>query len=201
MGALMTKFKNLKLFKKGGLIRFLIGVGLILAIGYLLITYVPFFSKYDHYVIGSDSMEPVIMVGDVVIIDTTYDLDELHEGDIIAFYADIRQNGTIVVVVHYLYSITEVDGIRTFKTKPEISDSTDPWELVDADIVGLHVLTVPKVGPILLFAQSTIGRIVIIGDIVLIYLVLEMFKPKKKKATSMAEVDSSKDQIVPKHEQ
>lgn len=197
----MKKLKNMKIFKKGGLIRFLIGVGLILAIGYLLITYVPFFSKYDHYVIGSDSMEPVIMVGDVVIIDTTYDLDELKEGDIIAFYADIRQNGNIVVVVHYLDSITETDGIRTFKTKPEISDSQDPWELVDADIVGLYVLTIPKIGPILLFAQSTIGRIVIIGDIVLIYLVLELFKPKKKKETSIAEVESSKDETVPKLEQ
>ena len=166
--------------KKGGFLRFVIGVALLLVTGYLVITYVPFFSKYDHYVIGSDSMEPVIMVGDVVIIDTTYSLDAMKVGDIIAFRADIHQDGNIVVVVHYLYSITEVDGVRTFQTKPEISNSPDGWELVDADIVGLHVLTIPKIGPILLFAQSTVGRIVIIGDVVLIYVVLEMFKPKKK---------------------
>lgn len=165
--------------------KFVISVFLIVAIGYVVFNYVPFIAKYDHYVIATDSMEPVINVGDVVIIDTGIKAEDLEVNQIIAFYADIRGDGRQVVVVHYLDSISEVDGIRTYRTRPEISDDIDPWKLDDSDIVGIKVATIPKIGPILLFAQSTVGRIVLIADVILMYVLISAYfpaKPKKKSA-------------------
>ncbi|XMB72876.1 hypothetical protein RJI07_02945 [Mycoplasmatota bacterium WC30] len=163
-------------------LRFLISVFLILSIGYLVLNYVPFIAKYDSYVIGSGSMEPVIMTGDAVIIDTHVSLDDLAEEDIIAFYADVQGDETKEVIVHYLDSISDVDGVRVFKTRPEVSDQVDSWDLLDEDIVGIHVLTISKIGSFLLFAQSTIGRIVLIADILIIYIIVEAFsKPKNSK--------------------
>jgi len=163
-----------------GPIKFVVSVVIIMVLGYVLFNYVPFIAKYDHYVIATNSMEPIINVGDIVIINTDVTFEELEAGQIIAFYADIRGDGKEVVVVHYLYSITTTDGVRTYRTKPEISESIDPWTLEDSDIVGTHVGTIPKIGPFLLFAQSTIGRIVIVADVIVIYILLSLFPSSKK---------------------
>ncbi len=169
------------------LIKFIVSIVIIFIMGYIVFNYVPFVAQYDHYVIATDSMEPVIDVGDIVIIDTDINLEELTEGQIIAFYADIRGDGVKRVVVHYLDDIKEVDGEVIYKTKPEISDSQDPWELTADDIVGIKVLTIPKVGPFLLFAQSSIGRIVLLLDIVMIYMILSLFPKKETKKSSRSE--------------
>jgi len=164
-----------------GPIKFVLSVVLIIALGYVVFNYVPFIAKYDHYVIATNSMEPVINVGDIVIINTDVTYEELEAGQIIAFYADIRGDGKEEVVVHYLYSVTTTDDVRTYRTQPEISEEVDPWTLTDSDLVGTHVGTIPKVGPILLFAQSTLGRIVLILDVVVIYILF--FGAKKPDKT------------------
>jgi signal peptidase len=163
-----------------GPLKFVLSVASIIALGYVLFNYVPFIAKYDHYVIATNSMEPVIDVGDIVIIDTDVNYEELEAGDIIAFYADIRGDGKQEVVVHYLASVTTGEEGRTYRTKPEVSEELDPWTLDDADLVGTHVATIPKIGPVLLFAQSTIGRIALILDVVLIYVLFSFFPSTKK---------------------
>lgn len=166
--------------KKSSMMRFFLGVIIILGLGYVIFNYVPFIAKYDHYVIVTNSMEPVIMVGDVVIVDSSVTADEVDPGQIIAFYADINDDGTDEVVVHYLYTATEVEGVMIYKTKPEISDNPDPWELTADDILGAYKLTIPNIGPLLLFFSSTIGKAVLVIDVVIIYLLMEMFSSKKK---------------------
>lgn len=175
-----TEKLNQKTKKLVNGIRFFITVALIIALGYALLNYVPFIEKYDSYVIVSGSMEPVIMKGDVVLIDHSIELDELHEGDIIAFNADINDDGVNEVIVHYLYSIEEENGIRTFRTKPEVSDDIDDWVLFDEDILGIHANTIPNVGFFLRFAQSSIGKIVLVLDIVAIYLMIEIMTNSKE---------------------
>ncbi len=178
------------------MIKFVISVILIITIGYVVLNYVPFIAKYNHYVIATNSMEPVINVGDIVIIDSDVDLDDLKEDQIIAFYADIRGDGNKRVVVHYLDSVTEEDGVRIFRTRPEIDDDIDPWKLKDADIIGNHVLTIPKIGPFLLFAQSTIGRIVLVADIVVIYIIISIAFPSKNKKNKISDdTEKETDQI------
>lgn len=177
---------NKKLSKKDNMffksIRFFVSIALILGIGYVLLNYVPFIEKYDQYVIVSGSMEPVIMTGDAVIIDHSVDLDDLNQGNIIAFNADIHDDGVDEVVVHYLYSVEYIDGVRTFRTKPEISDDIDDWVLTDEDILGIHVKTIPNIGSFLGFASSTMGKIVLVFDIIIIYLMVEIVSnPKDKK--------------------
>jgi len=161
-----------------GPIKFVLSIIVLLAIGYIVFNYVPFIAKYEHYVIATDSMEPVINVGDIVIIDTDVALDELEAGQIIAFYALVQ--GNRVVVVHYLDSITIIDGVRTYKTRPEIVDDVDEWTLEDSDIIGYHTVTIRKIGPFLLFAQSTIGRIVLVADVIIIYILFSAFPSSKK---------------------
>lgn len=176
-----SKTKPTKLKKT---IRFFLGVVIILAIGYGVLNYVPFIAKYDHYVIATGSMDPVISIRDVVIIDSSTTIEDLEIGDIIAFNVDINNDGVDDVVVHYLYSIEEVDGEIVIRTKPEISDQIDEWELSVDDIIGKHVGTIRKLGGFLLFASSTFGKVILLVDVVAIYVIIEfLFVPKKEEIT------------------
>jgi signal peptidase len=183
---IIEETKNIKIkkqrSKKNKAIRFFISVIIILLAGYGIINYVPFIAKYDHYVIATGSMEPVISVRDIVIIDSSVTIDELNVGEIIAFNIDINDDDIDDVVVHYIFSIDEEEGEIVIRTKPEISDQVDVWELSVDDILGKHVLTIKKLGGIMLFASSTVGKIVLIFDVIAVYLIFEFLAdPKKKK--------------------
>ena len=120
-----------------GWLKFIIGVALLYGAGILAFNYIPFLSKIQHYVIATGSMEPIISVGDLVLIDDSVSKDDLNIGDIIAFRVVVNAAGTEVVVVHYIADIEyDNDGERTFLTKPHISEDLDDWVLSDDDIVG-----------------------------------------------------------------
>lgn len=186
-------------------IRFFLSVIGIIVVGYLILNYVPFIAKYDSYVIVTGSMDPVISERDVVIIDTSKTIDDMEVGQIIAFYADIDDDGeNDDIVVHYLYSVSE-DGVDVvIRTKPEISDSLDDWILNEEDIIGAHVATLRGVGSILMFATSTIGRVVLIFDVLIIYLLIEMFSDdgkKKKKSDDKKIAHHEENEAIEKTEE
>lgn len=145
----------------------------------LIFENVAFLNRYEHFVIVSDSMEPTINVGDVVIINNATEPDTLQSGDIIAFETTI--NDQLVTVVHYIHDIEISNDQRIFTTIAENADNPDVWSLNDDDITGTYVLRIPQIGRFLLFAQSPVGRMVIIIDIILIYLLYRMFFKRDKK--------------------
>jgi len=155
-------------------------IGAIYGAGFLLFNYVPFFSRLQHYVIVTGSMEPVISVGDVVILDQDVDFESLEVGDIIAFEVTVPSQTEKIIVVHYLDEImVDDEGTRTFRTRPEVSDEQDDWILSETDIVGTHLMTIPKIGSVLLFLSSPFGRVVLIVDVVLLSFIFSKFSKKK----------------------
>ena len=136
------------------------------------------FNRYQHYVIVSNSMEPTINVGDVVIIDKKIDTRTLKVDDIVAI--DVTINNQDVVVVHYIHSIIYESNEMIFLTRPEGTSSPDSWELSSNDIIGIYHMKIPYFGRFLMFAQSTVGRIVIIVDVIAIYLIYVYFWKKRQ---------------------
>ena len=158
---------------------------LILVMIYFVITlafqYLPFLNQYDTFAIRTDSMEPVIMVGDVVVT-KEIDPDEILIGDIIAFKVDITGDEVDDVVVHYIAEINTNGDQLIFKTKPEVSDTLDRWTIEEHDIVGLYQFKVGGIGKILLFADTWIGKGIILVDILVVSIIYDMIKkPDKKK--------------------
>lgn len=160
-------------------IKFIAVVALIVLGVSLAFKYVPFLAKYDHYVIQTGSMEPVIHTGDLVIVDNTVDIDSIKRGDIIAFNIDLNGDEVEEVVVHYFSERVERDGVEYFKSIPAVSSEQDPWTLNVENIVGVYAFKVSYIGKFVMFAQSTIGRIVIIVDILLISLMMDLLKKEK----------------------
>jgi len=159
-------------------VRFFLSLALVVIAIFVIFNYVPFVAKYDYYRILTGSMDPVIKVNEVVVIDTSINHENLQIGDIIAFYADINNDGTDEIVVHYLDAINQDVGVTTYKTKPEVSNQEDSWTLSDDDIIGIHVLTLPKFFG---FLTSTFGKVILIVDVIVVYVIIESFFDNNKK--------------------
>lgn len=166
-----------KLFE---LAKFIISIGFIYLVFFLITTYVPFIAKYDHLVVVTDSMTPVIGVNEIVYINTDLDHMTVERNDIYAFYVDINGDGKEEIVIHYIDEVNTSNGVNTYKTRPNISNVQDSWTLQERDLIGEYTFGIPKVGKLLLFVQSVLGKIVIIADIIVIYILFSILKYDKK---------------------
>jgi signal peptidase len=155
--------------------KYLLALFLIYLAVVMLFDNVYFLNRYQHYVIVTDSMEPTLNVGDVVFIDRAIDFDEIKVNDILAFETEVSNNE--ITVIHYVDSI-DLES-ETLRTRPEGTDEIDDWTVTPEDVNGVYLAHIPRLGRFLLFAQSTIGRIVIIVDVIIIYLVFRFFLKKK----------------------
>lgn len=152
---------------------------IIFAVLYGIINFIPPFSRYNTYIIQTNSMEPVIDVGDMVFIKDT-EIKDLNAGEIIAFYTDINNDNEDEVVVHYINQIiTDENGTKTFKTKPEISDQIDSWTIEEDDIVGIYDFKINGIGNIIMFFQTIPGIAILLINIWIISYVIDYFKKDK----------------------
>ncbi len=97
------------------------------------------------------SMEPVLHDGDgIVIVPPSW--VEVDEGEIIAFY----HGGSIVV--HQVIGFEDERIITRGVNRPE-----DDVERVEpSDVIGVHVLTIPKAGILLQHVDSSAGFVLLV---------------------------------------
>jgi len=165
----MTKQRLKRLSQVLGIIA-LVYVGIALSV-----ESVPLFGRYHHFVIVSDSMEPTIDVHDVVIIDES---KSYQAGDIIAFETTI--NDQSVRVVHYVDEIVSTGNGDEIYTRSE-NGAQDDWVLSHDDVIGTYVNSVPRIGVFLNFLSSTIGRIVLLINIIGIVVIVKLLKAPQQK--------------------
>lgn len=199
----MTKFKNilhsikkvfLNFIKKSSVrenIKFIV----ILILIYLLITlglrYIPFFQQYNTYTIRTDSMEPVLMVGDVVIV-KDIDPKDIEVNDIIAFHVDVTNDGEDDVIIHYIDEVIQYDeDTLVYKSRPEVSSLQDRWTIEEHDIIGIYTYKVENIGKMLLFLNSWVGRAVLLFDVILVWIIVDILFDKKKKPKKINEDELS----------
>lgn len=172
-------------------------VGILLLV-YIVITlalrFLPFLQVYNTYTIRTNSMEPVLMVGDVVVVEDIA-TEDIVVGDIVAFYVDVTNDGVDDVIIHYIDEIIQIDNDTiVFKSKPEISNLQDRWVIEEQDIIGVYKYQVENIGKILLFLNSWIGRVVLIVDIFLVWIIVDVLFPKKIKKSNVVSSDINKNQ-------
>ena len=164
----------------------LIGIAIITVFAAYLLFYLVFdkvspnqtVKKLGHkgYSILTDSMEPTIMVGDLVII-KKHDFDNLEEGDIIAFLVDSNK-GPVVVVHRFLkYEnalVPKEDGSfsvgeKTLVTTKEGSSQRDNWPnyITEDRFIGIYSFKIPKVGNVIMFSNHGL-------ELQLLYFLLQL---------------------------
>ncbi len=151
----------------------------------LVFAFIPPFNDYSVFAIQTDSMDPIIAVGDIVIV-KEINSEDIEVGDIMAFSVDITGDGEDDVVVHYIAEIDTFNDELVFNTKPHVSDLQDSWTIEERDLIGIYKYQVNGIGKVLLFAQSWVGIVFILVDIIIISIAYDMLfgkinKNKKKK--------------------
>lgn len=153
---------------------------------------VPIVIPQKAYVILTNSMVPVVDPGDLMVVDTRINIDELRVGQIIGFKADIDNSGEKKVVFHYIHSISndESDNI-VIKTIPAVSNVPDSWEIYEDDLVGAYVFHIAKIGKVMHFLKSPFGILFMFINVIVVFYVWDLFfkkkKPKEKKVKTEVE--------------
>lgn len=150
---------------------------------YLNTDEVPSIGGVFPLIVLTDSMQPEIASGDLIICNTAEAAD-VQVDDVISFF-DPAGNGTSIVT-HRVVEIVERDGQLHFRTRGD-NNNTEDKELVPAEkLVGTYKMRIAGAGRVAMFMQSTAGLIVcVVLPIVLLIgydLIRRRLYEKNKKA-------------------
>lgn len=133
---------------------------------------VPSFMGYKPFIVLSDSMNPVISAGDLVITRET-DTEALQAGDIISY----RSGDS--VVTHRIVDITETDGARSFTTKGDANNTADKKPVDESMVEGATMMVIPKLGNMAMFMQTPSGMLICIGIPVLLFVGYDILRRRR----------------------
>jgi signal peptidase len=112
---------------------------------------------YESYVIYSDSMNPTVKVGSLLLT-RPVDVEDLRAGDVITY----RSPGNHTTLTHRIVSIRQQDGERIFKTKGDATLEPDPRELILRGRVAKMAFDIPYLGYVVDFAKSIQGVVLLL---------------------------------------
>jgi signal peptidase I len=118
--------------------------------------------------VASNSMTPALSRGDLIFVSVAQP-DLIKEGDIIIFkVSEVFQKkyGYSSSVCHRVVRIQTSQGELTFRTKGD-AVSEDPFMVLSQDIIGMKSGSIPYLGYLIMFLQSSQGLVFLIGLVVL----------------------------------
>lgn len=134
----------------------------------LVVTLVPLMiqrSGHQLVLITSGSMTPLYPVGGTIVIDPTFNRDDLRAGQIITFKS---QAGT--TITHRIVKRVESDTLEGvwFQTKGDANNAPDPDLAPAAGVVGLSLGVLPWWQDLAVQGQTPKGRLVVFGSLFLL---------------------------------
>ena len=120
---------------------------------------VPNVFGYVPLVVKSESMEPKIMTGDLIVTkEYNPNKRELKEKDIISFYAEIQNQR--VVITHRIEHIININGMVAYVTKGDNNKISDENQVATGDIAAVwDGFRIPYLGTLLTFLKTKTGFI------------------------------------------
>ncbi|MEP0823856.1 MAG: signal peptidase I [Nitrososphaera sp.] len=137
---------------------------LIIGIGVLVVWLVIWvsFGSNPFYVVSSGSMEPTLMVNDVLVVRDGGSWEDLKVGDIIVFN---RPEGEDRVIVHRIVDIDiDSDGDRVIRTKGDNNPASIPgtdYPIREDNYIGRVVYVVPGIGVVTKIISPPVNYIII----------------------------------------
>ena len=114
---------------------------------------------YRAYVITTNSMEPTINVGDIIIV------------------SGIEKDK---IITHRIVGIEETEKGLKYVTKGDNNLTKDTEEISYEQILGTIVLKIPRIGNIILLLEDKIYIILLLNLILIIYINTKRVEEKKK---------------------
>lgn len=141
---------------------------------------------FRPFVVLSTSMEPTIMMNDMIISKEVNE-DDLAIGDIITFRVYIEEVGGVTYVTHYIGDIIEIGDTTIYKTHGEgREDEQDIWrdseshiiQITIEDIEGEYLFRVPYVGHLQGLLSNKVFIGVVILNVTIIYATVKYIRRK-----------------------
>lgn len=111
------------------------------------------------YVVLSDSMEPSISAGDVVVV-RSVDTATLSTGDIVAFRTGASEGPSRIT--HRIVGVEQTDDGRMFRTKGDANEAPDSQLVAPENVIGSVWFHIPLVGRLVAFAGTSVGTFLLV---------------------------------------
>ena len=129
---------------------------------------------FKAYIITTNSMEPTIKIGDVVICKEANE-EEIKDGDVITFSKD---GG--VITTHRVTKIEETEsGNKIYVTKGDNNTLEDEEKIESKEVKGKMTATIPKLGKIIKLCTNNVIILVILLVILILYFIKILINEKR----------------------
>lgn len=118
----------------------LLGIGLTGIFVAVVVYFSSGFFKYYAIAVATGSMEPNISIGDVVIVNQKFDLNDINVGNIIAVRYDNK------IIVHRIAKIVNNNDELYIYTKGDANESLDNYVVSKDMIIGVVNVKIPYIG-------------------------------------------------------
>ena len=137
----------------------------IIALVVAVFAFVHFSPDYAMYSVRTESMNPAIKMGDMIVTGPLNGLfsGELQPGEVVTY---IRNEELIT------HRVVSVDG-NTLLTKGDAMEESDPWTVAMSDVSGAYLFKIPYGGYLANFIRTKLGwfLVVILPSMLLVGLI------------------------------
>ncbi len=138
---------------------------------------VPNIGGYFPLMVESESMEPTIMTGDLIIVHTVDNADELEVGDIVTYWEN--QPGGALITHRIAEVTTDSEGKKVYRTKGDGNVIADSRYLYPENVVGTYKSRLAGMGRIAMFMQTIPGLIVCVILPLTLFVVYDIIRRKR----------------------
>ncbi|MGN1411901.1 MAG: signal peptidase I [Oscillospiraceae bacterium] len=107
---------------------------------------------YRYYTVLTNSMEPTLSTGDIVIVKLANAVD-INVGDVITFNPSNESDAYLTHRVVEKVSNYQDTGVTCFKTQGDANDTEDGFLIDSSRVVGTVCFSIPKLGYVIRFVQ------------------------------------------------
>jgi signal peptidase len=149
---------------------------------------VPSLGKVTPLVVLTESMEPEIMSGDLIIC-KKINAGDVKEGDVISFF-DPEGNGSSVVTHRVIALVIEDGALVGFRTQGDNNDIEDRLTVPTENLVGLWTgKRFGGLGNLVLFTQSPLGIVIFLILPICAFVLYEVLRRQKQDQAKQNDID------------
>lgn len=159
----------------------------LIAKSYLSSSEVPSISGIFPMIVLTDSMQPEINGGDL-IIGHTIDAADVKVGDVISFF-DPAGNGTSVVT-HRVTQVLDEGGELSFRTRGDNNNAEDQFAVPADRLIGIYQRRIPGAGHLAMFMQTTAGFVICVIVPLVLFAGYDLLRRRKYERSRQAQTDA-----------
>ena len=123
---------------------------------------------YQIYIVSSDSMEPKLMIGDVILVKEV-DVADIKKGDIITYKGEIGEFRGKFITHQVVKAPTKTGDRYELITRGIRAGAMDDPKIYDDQVLGVYQKTIPHIDKIYNFFLKPQGIVVFIFIIIILF--------------------------------